>query len=173
MAHSTTPTRPEFGPINIRPRRSVAMHADDHWASTHWYEAPREDPALPEVYTYTDTISYAAGEEVTFRSSTTAKNWSLQVYRDGLKPEMVHQVLDIPGQFTPAPKDAYKAGCGWPLRYRWRLPAELRPGFYRVVSSCARADGSRFLQHHFFVVRPEARAKPRLLMLLPTRPPAH
>jgi hypothetical protein len=169
MADSVKPHRPEFGPINLRPRRSIAMHADDHWASTHWYEAPREDPALPEVHSYTDAISYAAGEEVSFRSSTTAKTWSLQIYRDGLSPEIVHEADDLPGLFTPAPKDAYKAGCGWPVRHRWRLPADLRPGFYRVVSSCARADGSRFVQHHFFVLRPMPRtSQPRLLMLLPT-----
>ena len=62
----------------------------------------------------------ARGEEIAFRSSTTARTWSLQVYRDGLRPEMVHEALDLPGQFTLAPKDAYKAGCGWPARHRWR-----------------------------------------------------
>ncbi len=44
---------------NIRPRPSVAMHSDNNWHLSHWYEMPREDPESPEVYTYTDAMSYA------------------------------------------------------------------------------------------------------------------
>jgi hypothetical protein len=163
------PERSEHGPTNARPRRPRPMHADDHWLHVYWYEAPREDPAWPEVYTYTDAMSYAPGDEVRFHSSTTAPSWSLEIYRDGWRPERVHAAADLPGRFTPAPKDAYKAGCAWPVRHTWRLPADLRSGFYRVVSTCARPDGGRFMQHHFFVVRPTtATRRGRLLMLLPT-----
>src|SRR5262249_55537411 len=117
----------------------------------------------------TDKMSYVPGEEVRFHSSTTAMEWSLQVYRDGLCREIVHEVTNLVGQFSPAPKDAYKAGCGWPVLHKWRLPAESRSGFYRVVSSCQRPDGSRFVQHHCFVLRPTPQTrKARLLMLLPT-----
>lgn len=160
---------PERGSFNIAPRRTRPMHADEHWHSQPWYEAPRDDPAVAEVYTYTDRISYDPGEEVVFRSSSTAASWTLQIYRDGFAPEMVHEVDAVPGVFTPTPKDAYKAGCGWPESHRWRLPDDLRSGFYRVVSSCVRADGGRFVQHHFFVVRPTEKTRAaRILMVLPT-----
>jgi hypothetical protein len=159
---------PELAPMNRGPRRSVAMHADDHWLSRHWYEAPREDPAWPEIYAYTDAMSYAPGDTVRVHASGTAPRWTLQVYRDGGRPALLHRA-ELPGSFTPAPKDAYKAGCGWPVATEIRLPADLASGFYRVVSSCPRADGSVFLQHHFFVVRPtRATQRGRLLMLLPT-----
>lgn len=168
MSDPTTPPRPEFGPMNLRPRRSVPMHADDHWLHVHWYEAPREDPAWPEVYTYTDAMSYWPGDEVKFHASTTAPRWSLQVWRDGLNPQLVHSATDLPGAFTPMPDQAYRNGCGWPVRHSWRLPAHMPSGFYRVVSTCPRAD-SLFVQHHFFVVRPRAGTRRgRLLMLLPT-----
>jgi hypothetical protein len=157
------------GPTNERPRRPRPMHGDDHWLHVHWYEAPREDPAFPEVYTYTDAISYAPGDEVRFHSATAAPLWSIEVYRDGWRPEPVHVARDLPGQFTAMPKAAYTQGCGWPVRHTWRLPADLPSGFYRVVSTCPRPDGSRFLQHHFFVVRPTpATQSGKLLMLLPT-----
>jgi len=160
---------PEQGPINVAPRRTRVMHADEHWHSLPWYEAPREDPSVPEVYTYTDRISYDPGEEVVFHSSATAGQWNLQIYRDGHAPEMVREVEGIAGVFTPTPKDAYKAGCGWPESHRWRLPDDLRSGFYRVVSSCERAGGARFVQHHFFVVRPTEKTRAaRILMVLPT-----
>jgi hypothetical protein len=159
---------PELAPFNRGPRRSAPMHADHHWTSLHWYEAPREDPAWPEIYAYTDRMSYAPGDTVRIHASGTAPRWRLQVYRDGLRPAPLHEV-ELPGAFVPMPKDAYKAGCGWPVAHALRLPDDLASGFYRMAASCPRADGSRFLQHHFFVVRPTpATRRGRLLMLLPT-----
>jgi hypothetical protein len=170
MINWIPPERSEHGPANEGPRSFRQTHGDDQWLRVQWYETPREDPAWPEVYSYTDAISYAPGDEVRFHSSTTAPRWSLQIYRDCLQPEPVYSAEDLPGTFAPMPKDAYKSGCGWPASHTWRLPADLRSGFYRVVSSCARPGGERFLQHHFFVVRPAATApkRGRLLMLLPT-----
>jgi hypothetical protein len=161
--------RPDLGPINIGPQKIVPMHADQHWRNAIWYEAPREDPEWPEVYTYTDAISYQPGDVVKLHGSTTAKTWSIQIYRDGYNPALVHRADNIPGIFTPAPKDAYKAGCGWPVAHSWNVPAGETSGFYRVVSSCERRDGSPFVQHHFFVVRPtKATRRGRFLMILPT-----
>ncbi len=169
MTEWLPPERSEHGLMNCRPRRSVARHADDHWLHVNWYEAPREDPAWPEVYTYTDALSYAPGDEVRFHVSCSAARWSLQVYRDGLRAEPVHAADDLPGSFVPAPKTAYRTGCGWPVQHTWRIPEELPSGFYRVVSICRRPDETRFVQHHFFVVRPTARTRQgKLLMLLPT-----
>lgn len=163
------PERSEHGAINERPRNPRPMHADDHWMHQHWYEAPHQDPAFPEVYTYTDAMSYAPGEEVRFHSSTTAPLWSLEIYRDGWEPEPVHEAAGLPGQFTPMPASAFKHGCNWPVQHTWRLPDDLRSGFYRVVSTCARPGGGRFVQHHFFVVRPTtATQQSGLLVLLPT-----
>lgn len=160
---------PELGSINVAPRKTRPMYADEHWNSQPWYEAPREDPHVPEVYTYTDAISYDPGDEVTFHSSATAKTWRLQIYRDGSEPEMLHEADALAGVFAPTPADAYRNGCKWPVSYRLKLPSNLRSGFYRVVSSCERANGARFVQHHFFVVRPTGAARRgRILMILPT-----
>jgi hypothetical protein len=155
--------------MNVRPRRSVAMHPDAAWHLAHWYEAPRDDPAYAEVYTYTDAMSYAPGETVQFHTSTTAPRWTLQVWRDGLTPTLVHEQADLPGEFFATPKGAYRDGCGWPAGHRWQLPDDLGSGFYRVVSICTIDAASQFVQHHWFVVRPVA-AKPegRFLLILPT-----
>lgn len=169
MLKSNDPSRPGLGPVNIGPRTIRPMHADDHWLSELWYEAPREDPEWPEVYTYTNDISYDPGAEVRFHGSTTAKSWSIQIWRDGLNPALAHRADDLPGAFAPAPKDAYKAGCKWPVVHRWTIPSDTPSGFYRVVSSCARRDGSQFVQHHFFVVRPtKATRRGRFLLIPPT-----
>ena len=169
MSEKTPFVPPELGPLNIRPPKAWAMSADDHWQSSPWYEAPRDDPTLPEVYTYTDAMSYDPNDEVVFHTSTTAPNWTLEIYRDGYRPQTVHKVDAIAGVHTPTPPEAYRTGCGWPVSHRWRLPKDLRSGFYRVVSTCARANLGKFVQHHFFVVRPtnETR-KAKILVILPT-----
>ena len=112
---------PELGPVNVAPRAIRPMFADDHWHSQPWFDAPRDDPSVPEVHTYTDHISYDPGDEVAFHSSATAKTWRLQVYRDGLDPEMVHEVDSVDGCFAPTPPDAYRNGCGWPVRHGWKI----------------------------------------------------
>jgi hypothetical protein len=161
--------RPEFAPMNVHPRRSVAMHPDNAWHLAHWYEIPRDDPAFPEVYTYTDAQSYAPGDTVCFHSSTTAPHWTLQVWRDGLVPRLAHEQPSLPGVFHATPKHAYRDGCGWPVSHRWRLPTDLPSGFYRIVSTCPIGGGSTFVQHHWFVVRPTTPAPSgRFLLILPT-----
>ena len=67
--------RPDLAPTNIGPQSIIPMHADENWRSKIWYEAPREDHEWPEVYTYTDAISYAPGQTVAFHGSTTAPSW--------------------------------------------------------------------------------------------------
>ena len=79
MTDWTAPEGFEHGPTNERPRRPRPLHGDDHWLHVYWYEAPHEDPAFPEVYTYTDAMLYAPGDEVRFHSSTTAPLWSVEI----------------------------------------------------------------------------------------------
>jgi len=167
--HPAVDWMPEFKPMNVVKRHSLAMHPGDAWHLAHWYEKPREDPSVPEVYTYTDLLSYEPGEEVAFHTSTTARKWTLQVYRDGNVPALVHEAKDLDGAFHATPARAYRDGCGWPVSHRWRLPADLGSGFYRVASRCVFEDGASFVQHHFFVVRPvDPAPKGRFLLILPT-----
>jgi hypothetical protein len=157
-----------FGSINQGPRRSLAMHGDEHWLTSHWYERPREDPAWPDVHLYTDALAYDPGGRVRFFASTTAACFALEIYRDGMVPQLVHSVSHLPGTFTPMPSDAYRSGCGWPEIHRWQIPSDMPSGFYVVVSSCDRPNGSRYVQHHFLVVRPVRAAGGRILLILPT-----
>jgi hypothetical protein len=160
---------PEYKPMNVVKRHSLVMHPGDAWHLAHWYEAPREDPSVPEVYTYTDAMSYDPGEEVSFHASTTMATWTLQVYRDGNRPTLVHEATGLPGQFQAMPKGAYRDGCKWPVSHRWKLPDDLASGFYRVVSTCESQSGANFIHHHFFVVRPvDPAPKARFLLILPT-----
>jgi len=160
---------PEIGPHAIQPRRVRKGHADEHFLSDFRYEAPREDPEFPEIYVYTDAMSYDPGDEVAFHASTNADEWTLQIYRDGHSPTMVHEAMSLRGTFTQMPNCAWREGCDWPVLHRWTIPKDQMSGFYRVVSSCLRPDGERFVQHHFFVVRPtETTRQGSIVMMLAT-----
>ena len=155
--------------INMGQPSIGPMYADSGWSDRRWYDGPREDPSWPEVHTYTDAISYDPGDTVTFHSSTYAPVWMLEVVLDGLKPVTVFKQDDLPGVFHAAPKDAYKAGCQWPESLQWTIPSDARSGFYKIISTCIRPDGGRYMQHHFFVVRPTLKTQTaKLLMILPT-----
>ena len=51
--------------------------------NAEFYEVPLEDPDYLEVWCYTDKISYLPGEEVHFHTSTTAKEFSIEIIQDG------------------------------------------------------------------------------------------
>ena len=163
------PTARPDSTVNVGPKKIYPTSGDHHWQEMRPYEAPRGDPDWHEVYVYTDAISYAPGETVRFHGSTNAAEWRIEVVRDGLHPATVHREDGLPGRATPMPEGAYEKGCDWPVLHSWTLPADLPSGFYLVESSVARHQGGRFVQHHFFVVRPAVGAHPgRVLHLLPT-----
>lgn len=162
--------RPEMGEFNIRPRPSIPHHGDEGLHLAHWYEVPRGDPDLPEVHVYTDALSYAPGETVEFRASCNGPDWTLQIWRDGADPALVHEATGLEAKARPTPPRAYAEGCGWPVAHGWTIPEDAPSAFYRVASWTTRPDGSRFLQHHFFIVRPrvEAPKSGRFLLVLCT-----
>lgn len=158
---------PELGTHAIKPRTVRKAHPDDHFSSDFRYQFPREDRDLPEVYVYTDQMSYDPGETVEFRVSTTADSWNIQIYRDGYRPEMAHEAFDLKGEFTNTSETAYMDGCDWPVLHSWRIPTDQRSGFYRIVSTCLRRDGQRFVQHHFVVVRPTEATRRGKIVFMP------
>ncbi len=111
------------------PGRYAKGYADEHFLSDYRYQFPREDPALPEVFVYTEKMSYDPGEAVEFHGSTTARTWSIQIYRDGHKPQMMDEAFELPGSFTKTSETAFMDGCDWPVLYRWKIPDDARSGF--------------------------------------------
>ena len=119
--------------------------------SAEFYEAPLEDPDYLEVWCYTDKVSYLPREEVHFHTSTTAKEFSIEIIRDGQAPKTVHKVDKLPGKINPLPADFYENGCGWPVSYSWRLPRDLPSGFYMIISRVTNEAGERREQEHGFL----------------------
>lgn len=72
-------TQNKFGPA-ITPRtRAKARHILDHY-----YIGPSRNAAVLEIWGYTPKMSYAPGDRVVLYVSTTAREWDLEIGRDGL-----------------------------------------------------------------------------------------
>ncbi len=137
-----------------------------HHLELEWWEFPSDDPETIEVWGYTDKLSYKPGDEVSFHVTTGAPTFDIKVYRDGGKFEEVHFASGVAGRRSPTPADAYTVGCGWPSLYKWKLPPDLRSGYFLVVFSIKRGEQT-IEQEAGFCVRPTS-PKSSMALILPT-----
>ena len=94
------------------------------------YEHPLEDPSYPEVWFYTDRLSYRPGETVHFHISSSAPSFRLRIIRDGFAPIIVEDLGPLEAPLTRLPPDFIESGCAWPETHSWRIPPDTRLGFY-------------------------------------------
>lgn len=121
---------------------------------------------------YTGDLSYAPGDEVGFHVSTSARKFSLEIIRLGAGEETVHRQKNIDGTEHPIPENASSHGCGWPVSYRWKIPADLQSGYYHVKLN-VNDRGGKFVHRNtrtaagscFFVVRSAAPGKDTKILL--------
>lgn len=132
----------------------------------HFYEFPTEDPDHLEVWGYTDKVSYAPGDTVRFHTSTTASVYAIEVITDGIEPKTLYRANELPGKMHPTPRNAFAAGCGWPVAQEWTIPKEMGSHPCVVTFSARDSDGGEREQQHFFVIRPAAAGKDKKLLLV-------
>ena len=94
----------------------------------NFYECPSGARRVPEIFAYTDRISYSPGERVRFHVSTTAPRYDLEIIRDGLKPTVVYRRSGLKGRYQPTPEDCSVNGCGWKVAHSFALPPRLVSG---------------------------------------------
>jgi hypothetical protein len=133
---------------------------------TNFYEFPSSDRAEPEVWCYTDQLSYAAGETVAFHVSTSADLYVIEISRDGKQTETVYRSADLPGEWQATPHDASVNGCGWRATHQWRIPESATSGGYIVTTRIRGSNDEEIRHHHFFVIRPSSRNREDRLLLI-------
>ena len=136
---------------------------DDGDAVTgHYYEVASTEPARPQVWGYTDKISYAPGEILRLHAMSSAAQAKVEIVRDGVVPETVLS-SSVPTQFALTPPDCSVTGCGWPEVESMVLPETWQSGVYIVTLT---VPGHQ--SQHMFVLR-AARPDPgRIAMILAT-----
>jgi len=126
----------------------------------HYYEMASADPTRPQVWGYTDALSYAPGDSLTLHAICSAPTAHLAIARDGLTPRTVLETT-IPTTFAATPEQASVTGCNWPKAYQLKLP-DWPSGVYRITLI---TPGHQ--SHHLFVLR-SAKPAAKILMLLCT-----
>ena len=98
------------------------------------FEKPGE---APEIWCYTDQITYAPGDVVRLHVSTSEKRFDLRISQDGLAGTAVFQRDGIPGYRRDTPEDCSVVGCGWPVTLELPIGADWSSGVYRVTCRIA------------------------------------
>jgi hypothetical protein len=130
-----------------------------------WYEFPAGEQL--EIWAYTSKISYRAGETVSFHVHTTARNFSVAIYRDGAQPMPVFEKAQQPGATQPTPTDCYRTGCGWPETFAVTDTRDWPSGGYIAVFTAT--DGNAVVRHeHWFAVTPRRTDPTRLVLIAAT-----
>ena len=113
---------------------------------------------------YTHQLSYALGEEIEFRVSTSAAHYSLEIARLGATREVVFSQTELPGAAHPIPENASSHGCGWPTSFTLTVPKTWQSGYYEGTLRATDSGGTYVYRNRrttestlFFIVRP---AKP-------------
>lgn len=113
---------------------------------------------------YTHQLSYAPGEEIEFRVSTSAAHYSLEIARLGATREVVFSQAELPGAAHPIPENASSHGCGWPTSFTLTVPETWQSGYYEGTLRATDSGGTYVYRNRrttestlFFIVRP---AKP-------------
>lgn len=168
MTSSTGPVTAGTSPI-LDPRRRFHPRGQGFDATMAMaYEAPIDDPTLPQLWIYTDKLSYAPGEKVAIHASSTLAGFTLEIVRDTIQPVVVAR-LALTAPWTMPSEGFLTDGCGWPVVHRWTVPADLPSGFYLLLSRGVAADGTVREQEHGITIRA---ARPgqgaRILFLLAT-----
>ena len=120
------------------------------------YEHPLEDPDYPEVWFYTDRLSYRPGEVVRFHVSSSAPTFSLTINRDGAMPSTVEDVQKLEAPLTPLKPGFIENGCDWPQVYHWKVPKNASSGFYIASTLTEDSFGTPRVQEHGFFVLPKS-----------------
>ena len=114
----------------------------------NFHERASNDAAEPQLWVFTDRWSYAPGETIKFHVSTTLARFDLEIWRDGVERQIVHQRTGVTGAFHLTPQDCSVNGCGWPVAFELVVPDDWRSGGYVV-----RLSGGGLETHHVLLLR--------------------
>jgi hypothetical protein len=136
-------------------------HDDGDPVTGHYYEIASDDPTRPQVWGYTDALSYQPGATLRLHAMSDASEARITVARDGLTQTTVLET-NIPTRFAPTPVDCSVRGCGWPVAFEITIPADWPTGVYSITLTVPGHQSQAI-----FILRP-ARPTARLAFILAT-----
>lgn len=154
----------------VRPSALRGASTGSVWPSAiyeNWHERAANDPAVPQLFCYTDRISYQPGDTIAFHVSTSLARVRLVLIRDGATEVECHRT-EIDGRFCETPDQASVTGCGWPVSHHFTIPAAWRSGGYRVHVAGETPSGVHLAHDHWFALRAARGKTSRLVQICAT-----
>jgi hypothetical protein len=115
-------------------------------------EFPGWRPGEPEIWCYTEKMSYTEGDLVDLRVNTTEKTFAVKIARESHDPETVLERSGIRGMRQATADDAAIKGCNWKPSLSVNTKG-WRPGVYVVYLTTQNEGGKTAAGEHFFVVQ--------------------
>lgn len=81
---------------------------------------------------YLDATSYAAGETLVVRASSSIPFLSVRINRLGGSTDSMATFTDLPAESHPVPDSAWIKGCDWPVLLSTPVPDSWKSGLYEV-----------------------------------------
>ncbi len=118
---------------------------------------------------YTNALSFAPGDKVSFHVSTNAPSYSVRIVRGGVTNDIVWEKSGIKGKQYPTPDKAWATGPGWPESFSLEIPKNWRSGYYIITFMTEGVPGRRDQSEHFFVLRAAHPGKDsKIALMIPT-----
>ncbi|HEX6959529.1 MAG TPA: N,N-dimethylformamidase beta subunit family domain-containing protein [Ferrovibrio sp.] len=134
-----------------------------------FYERPVDDRSRPQIWCYTDRLSYRPGESLRIHGCSSRDRATLTIYRDDLQQTPLIELPAVALPFDMPPADFIEQGCGWPVVAQVKLPTDLPSGFYIIRAAIEDGQGGvREQEHGFFVLPGAPGARARLLLIAAT-----
>jgi len=140
---------PDFGLTPAQRREAVLGH---------WYEVPGMDAPRPEIWCYSDRLSYAPGETVTLFVSSSVPRWRLEVVRDGAARTPVAAWAGLTAPWQETPDQCSVEGCGWQPAFEFTVGEDWPSGAYRLTLTGEGVEPPP-VSHHLIVVLPRPGAR--------------
>lgn len=151
---------PDFGLTHEQRRLAVR---------SHYYEQPGMDGARGEIWCYSDRFSYRPGETVLLHVSSTARDFAIEIVRDGATETKVLERSGIAARWQDTPENCSVEGCGWETAFEFRVGEDWPSGGYRLTLTAEGRDGQPIRCHHVLIVLPKPGRKPgRILQVAAT-----
>lgn len=129
-----------------------------------YYQCASNDASVPQLWAYTDALSYSPGDKLQLHVNSTAQQFDMVIYRDGAHRDIVLQRQDIAAEFHQTPADCSVHGCGWPVSCEIGIDPAWPSAAY--VIELRSQDGEALVYHHVFLVRPGTGDKKGRLLLV-------
>jgi hypothetical protein len=148
------------------PRFLVRANADSPVHRRQWYECPGRGDGLPEVWCYSDRLSYAAGDSLAVHICSSEPRVDLDIRREGAKPRKVLERRGVATAWHETPEDCSVTGCGWPVACELPIEESWPSGAYRLTARVTDTAGRTAEAEHLFVLRPRPTPQADRLLLI-------